>query len=173
MLIRLVCTFVLLLVSTTPDLAAQREPVTLEPGDTVRVVAPSLAQRRVEGRLVSYRADTVTVAEAGTGTTYAFPVTGVRSLAKNEGRSRSRSTWRTARFGAFLGVAAGLVGGPFIAQQGGGDHFGASVAVSGAGGAVLGTALGAAVGALFPRDQWQRIRVPRPAAVLSRGGASG
>ena len=133
---------------------------TLEPGDTVRVLAPAFHEGMIEGELLIYRTDTLAVREAATGTAYAFPLEAVRGLQKNEGLDRRRSVRKWALAGLFLGAAAGLVSGPLIAAS---DDEGSMVGPTlliGAGGGALGLGLGAAGGAMFARDHWQRFRTP-------------
>jgi hypothetical protein len=137
---------------------------TLLPGDTVRILVPSLHTGVIEGELLLYRGDSIGVREASTGNEYQFPLTTVRRLEKNQGMDRRRSVRRWAAAGLFLGAAAGLVSGPLIATA---DPEGGIVGptlLAGLGGGVLGLGLGAAGGSIFARDHWQRFRTPAPRA---------
>ena len=155
------CLAALALSATLPHEAlAQNGGHTLLPGDTVRVLAPAYHAQRVQGELVLYQSDTLAVRETGSGTRYAFPVSAVRELYKNEGRDVRRSVRHWARAGLFLGAAAGLVAGPLIATSDAEGGILGPTLVAGLGGGVLGLGLGAAGGTLFARDHWQRFRTP-------------
>ncbi len=140
--------------------AQQNGGHTLLPGDTVRVLAPSVHPGLIQGELLLYRADSLGIRDASTGTAYQFPLSAVRRLEKNEGLDRRRSVRRWATAGLFLGGALGLVSGPLIATaEPGGSVVGPTV-LAGLGGGVLGLGLGAAGGSVFARDHWQRFRTP-------------
>jgi hypothetical protein len=151
---------VLATAAALPAAAAAQHAYTLQPGDTVRVLAPAFHTGMIEGELLMYRTDTLAVREAATGTAYAFPTEAVRQLYKHQGMDRRRSVRRWALAGLFLGSAAGLVAGPLIATA---DEEGSIVGptvLTGLGGAALGVGLGAAGGSMFARDYWQRFRTP-------------
>lgn len=151
---------------------AQDGRQTLQPGDRVRVQAPALHEGVIEGELLLYRADSLAVREASTGTAYRFPLETIKRLEKNQGVDRRRSVRRWALAGLFVGAATGLVSGPLIAAS---DEEGSMVGptvLAGLGGGVLGLGLGAAGGSVFAGDHWQRFRTPihppaTPAAQLS------
>jgi hypothetical protein len=169
---RLVPALLLAATAARPALA-QQTPVTLTPGDRVRVSAPPHTPHRVQGELVLYQGDSIAVREEGTGTVYLAPVTSVRSLAKNVGLDRGRSVRRGARLGLFLGASVGAVAGPLLGTDEDTDQFYETIALSTGGGAVLGVALGAAYGALFARERWQGLRMPiRPVMGTTSGGAT-
>lgn len=150
----------LALAAALPAGAAAQRVYTLQPGDTVRVLAPAHHAGVVEGELIAYRPDSLSVRETATGTAYAFPLESVRRLQKHEGVDRRRSVRRWALAGLFVGAAAGLVSGPLIAAS---DEDGGMVGptmLTGLGGGVLGLGLGAAGGSLFARDRWQRFSTP-------------
>ena len=152
---------------------AQQGPVTLEPGDRVRMSAPPHTPHRVQGELVLYQGDSIAVREEGTGTVYLAPVTSVRSLAKNVGLDRGRSVERGVQLGLFLGASLGAVAGPLMAKDEDTGQFYEKIALSTGGGAVLGVALGAAYGALFARERWLGLRMPiRPTMGTTAGGAA-
>lgn len=133
---------------------------TLAPGDTVRVLAPAYHAGMIEGEVLRYRVDSLAVRDAATGAEYAFPLTAIRGLQKNEGLDRRRSVRKWALAGLFVGASVGLVSGPLIAAR---DHEGGMVGPTlliGLGGGVLGLGLGAAGGSVFAREHWQRFRTP-------------
>ncbi|HEX6038290.1 hypothetical protein [Longimicrobium sp.] len=145
---------------------------TLLPGDTVRVFAPSVHPTVLQGELLLYRADSLGIRDASTGTAYQFPLSAVRGLEKNEGLDRRRSVRRWATAGLFLGGALGLVSGPLIATADPEGGMAGPIVLAGLGGGVLGLGLGAAGGSLFARDHWQRFRTPvvGPAAPAAEVG---
>jgi hypothetical protein len=148
----------LAVLTALPSAAAAQH--TLAPGDTVRVLAPAFHPGVIEGELLVYRTDTLAVRESATGTAYAFPLSAVRRLHKNEGPDRRRSVRKWALAGLFVGTSVGLVGGPFIATA---DDEGGIVGptlLTGLAGGVLGLGLGAAGGSIFSNDHWQRFRTP-------------
>lgn len=140
--------------------AGQVATNTLRPGDEVQVHAPAVRGSRVRGTVVLYQGSTLAVRESGTGSVIPIPIDQIRLLARNEGMDRGRSSWRMARFGAFLGGAGGLVAGPLIATSRAPGNFGEVMMVSSIVGTAAGTGLGAVLGAVFARDQWQRFRMP-------------
>jgi hypothetical protein len=152
----------LALVLALPRAADAQARHTLTPGDTVRVAAPTLHAGVIQGELLRYEGDTLGIRDASTGAAYQFPISTIRRLEKNEGRDRGRSVRRWATAGLFLGSAVGLVSGPLIATA---DEEGGMVGptvLAGLGGGALGLGLGAAGGAVFARDHWQRFRTPIP-----------
>jgi hypothetical protein len=146
--------------------AAQANGHTLEPGDTVRVQADEWGPRLIEGELLVYRADSLAVREAETGTRYSVALPGVRRLLKNEGVDRRRSVRRFATAGVFLGFATGVVVGPLISMKRKDENFVGATLVSSGG--ALGLGLGAAGGTIFSREHWQPFRTPiRPPATTA------
>lgn len=145
--------------------AAQGNGHTLEPGDTVRVMAREWGPRLVEGELLVYRTDSLAVRETATGTRYAVPLPGVQRLLKNEGVDRRRSVRRWSVAGLFMGFATGVVLGPLISMQRKDENFVGATLVTSLGGGALGLGLGAAGGSLFSDEHWQPFRTPiRPPA---------
>lgn len=162
----------LLLILCRPGgVAGQSSPSTLHPGDEVQVHAPALRSSRVRGTVVLYQGATLQVREEGTGSVVSIPIEQIRLLARNEGTDRSRSSWWTARLGAFVGGAAGLVTGPLIATTRAPDNFTEVTVASGLVGAAAGAGAGAVLGALFARDHWQRFRMPIVPTVSASAGA--
>jgi hypothetical protein len=152
-------------VSLPAALAAQGgSGPTLEPGDTVRLLAPTLQTRPIVGEVLLYQGDSLTVRRGNTAIDLAIPLVAVERLEKWEGTDRRRSVRRWARAGLFLGAAVGLVSGPLLASAGSkpGDaevDVPGRTALAGLGGAVLGVSLGAAGGSLFAGE---RFRWPPP-----------
>ncbi|HEX2211705.1 MAG TPA: hypothetical protein VHG93_28720 [Longimicrobium sp.] len=133
---------------------------TLEPGDTVRVMAQAWGPQLIEGELLVYHTDSLAVLETATGTRYAVALDGVQRLFKNEGLNRRRSARRFAVAGAFMGFATGVVLGPLISMRRKDENFVGATVVSSVAGGALGLGLGAAGGSLFAREHWQPFRTP-------------
>jgi hypothetical protein len=162
----------LLLICQPVAAVAQGAVNTLRQGDEVQVHAPAVRGQRVRGTVVLYQGSTLTVREAATGSMVAIPVADIRLLARNQGTDRSRSSWRMARLGGFVGGAAGFVTGPLIATTRAPDNFTEVTVVSGIVGTAAGAGLGAVAGALFARDQWQRFRMPIVPTVATGPGVT-
>lgn len=140
--------------------AAQAPTYTLRPGDEVRVDAPTVRSSRVRGTVVLYQGATLDVRELRSGAIVSIPIQSIRELSRNEGLQRGRSSWRMARFGAFVGGAAGFVSGPLIATTRAPKNFAEVMLVSGVVGTLGGAGAGAVLGALFAQEHWQRFRMP-------------
>ena len=149
-----------LLLTLQPAHSAAQTTNTLRPGDDVRVHAPAVLRSRVRGTVVLYQGSTLDVRERNGGGVVSIPIASIEDLARNVGVHRGRSSWRMARFGAFLGGAAGLVAGPLIATTRAPDNFGEVMTVSAVVGTLGGGGLGAIAGAAFARDEWQHFRMP-------------
>lgn len=98
------------------------------------------------------------------------PVAEIRELARNQGRDRGRSAWRSTRIGAFVGGGAGLVAGPLIATSHAPKRFGEIMLVSGTVGLLGGAGLGAILGTVLAQDHWQQFRMPVAPVVSTAGG---
>ncbi|HEX6923951.1 MAG TPA: hypothetical protein VF167_00870 [Longimicrobiaceae bacterium] len=163
-----------LLLSLLPATAGAQVGVdTLRTGDDVRVFAPSVRSGRVRGTVVLYEGSTLEVRERRTGALVSFPIASIHALSRNEGVDRGRSSWRMARFGAFVGGAGGLVSGPLIATSRAPERFAEAVVVSGVVGTAAGAGIGAILGMMFAQDQWQHYRMPISATVTSVPGGFG
>lgn len=164
----------LALVALSPVLAfAQSAGNMLHPGDEVRVHAPSVRSSRVRGTVVLYQGANLDVRERGGGEVVSIPVASIRDLARSIGVHRGRSAWRTARFGAFIGGAGGLVAGPLIATSRAPGAFGGVMLASAVIGTAAGAGLGAAFGAIFAQEQWQHFRMPIIPTVSAGSGSVG
>lgn len=178
MRIPLCAAFILGLAILQPARAdAQANGHTLLPGDTVRVLAPAWGPRMIQGELLLYRADSLAVRDAATGTRYETPLDGVTRLLKNEGLDRRRSVRRWGVAGLFMGFATGVLVGPLISMQRKDDNFAGATLLTSVGGGALGLGLGAAGGSVFARDHWQPFRMPAhapppaPVATAAPAGA--
>lgn len=128
-------------------------------GTRVRVTAPNFAQGRVVGTVTAYTDQRLVVTEEGTGEVHEFPLRAVSRLDPFMGGSAGSTAWYRARFGAFLGAAVGLIAGAAVGSTGDGDMVRPTL-VGGAIGLGAGGVLGAASGAVFPRERWGWVMSP-------------
>jgi hypothetical protein len=150
------------LVAASLPCAAQTR--TLEPGDEVRVHAPDLRPGPFRAQVVSYYGDTLRVRQQGADSVLSMPMSSIRRLARNQGMQRGRSFRHGLRVGAFLGGSTGAVMGPMIARTREEDRFLRSCLVSTGVGLLGGSLIGGFLGAVFPREHWQRYGMAsRPA----------
>jgi hypothetical protein len=158
----------LLFLAAAPRADAQAAPAMIVPGDEVRVLAPSVSPRTIQGQVLLYQGDSLAVEDAG-GMRHAMHVDQIRRLSRNQGFDRRRSVRYGTLAGMFLGTSVGFVSGPLISMQRKDENFGATTAVSVGTGALLGAGLGALGGSVFAREHWQRFRMPVPHTTVSVG----
>ncbi len=128
----------------------------------VEVERPPLASNPVEGTLAySPRGFSLHATDpAADGGVVDVPLTGVRHIEVYMPRDRARSARRGATMMGFIGGSIGLIAGPLIGKSTN-KAYGPLIASTTAIGLGGGAALGAAGGALFARDGWQRHTVPQ------------
>ncbi len=139
--------------------ATAQDSLPVRAGDRVRVTAPDLGIRKQAGRFAALRADAMVVAVADS--TMTFPVASMTRLEVSRGQ--------TSRMGPGAGI--GLLGGGllgYLISSGScsGERFlirtqETCIRVSTVGGAVVGTFLGLAVGAVIMTDRWQEVPLDR------------
>jgi len=157
--------------------AAQRRaapPLTLEVGDTVRVVAPRVSPLPLVGTLSAYRYNELTVRDEGSGEerTVGFP--DVEKLARNTGKHRGKSALSGARRGAFLGGAVGAVSGPLLATGDTEDDLkipGTTV-LAAVGGTLVGGVVGGLLGWTLAREEWVEFQRPIVSTASWRAGGA-
>ncbi len=138
--------------------ATAQDSLPVRAGDRVRVTAPDLGIRKQAGRFAALRADTLVVAVADS--TMTLPVASMTRLEVSRGQ-KSR-----AGQGAGIGLLGGGLLGFLISRnctEGTGfiDTRRACIQISTVGGAVVGTLLGLAVGAVIMTDRWQEVPLDR------------
>lgn len=141
----------------------------LPAGSLLRVEAPSHFDGKIEGKLVSYTAESIILVDS-LGSTHNIPTPSVTGIALYEGVNRKFSTKWGAMFGGFLGASIGAVGGPFtaIALK---SEFGRQMAINASIGLVSGSAIGATMGAIFAKERWQPYRIQvKPALSVREDG---
>ncbi len=152
-------TILVAILAFVPASATSQEPPPVKVGDRVRVTAPDLGIRKQAGRFEALRADTMVVAVADS--TMTFPVAFVTRLEVSRGQ-KSR-----AGQGAGIGLLGGGLLGFLISSRNCTEGTGfldtreACIQVSTVGGAIVGTFLGLAVGAVIMTDHWQEVPLHR------------
>ena len=118
-------------------------------GDRVRVSAPSVSPKRIEGTLVVVDSETLTIASGGASV--GVPRSGIAKLEVTRGR---KSHWVTgALIGAGWGVGVGVL---FSNPPSSADHFSIDTGALAAG-VVMGATLGALIGAVLRTDRWTTV----------------
>jgi hypothetical protein len=124
-------------------------------GSRVRLTAPSVSERPLVGRVDALTADSLALAR-GAGARLQIDTRHVEGLAVSAGRNR----WGWAIRGAGLGF---LVGGIVGAQAASGDQADFAGLVGLIAGVIVGTPLGAGIGAAAAPERWTPVRLPPPA----------
>lgn len=136
--------------------AAVYNPLSLSVGDQISVREPLANGRLINGRVSAIEADAITYEIPGRGQAYFRPYEGIDTIAVKRRVPRQQALLGAA-WGAFLGVGAGLIGGPFHAASINGNTA-TSMAMFGAAGGAGGALIGAATGAiLFPRKWYIHV----------------
>lgn len=162
---------------------AARDSATFPSGTRVRVTAPGvLTPSRQSGRVLTSRADTLSLQPDGGAAPFALPWTAVTDL--DVSRGRHRSTFRGFVIGALVGGVSGAVIGAATYQKtkpsGGcpgtedfcitGPLFdigrGGSAALAGGLGALVGGVTGALIGHAHEDDTWEKVPLRLQPALL-------
>lgn len=141
----------------SPLAAQETNPLGLQVGDRIRLQEPTAESgwvdgtvARVEGDRFGYTlrgSDAVGYTSAGANLVLTRPYSDVAVIDVHR-KLRRHSAVSGAMWGAFLGFAGGAISGPFVAMGGAvetGPAIGMMGVVGGAGGALIGAALGALV----------------------------
>lgn len=153
-----------LILSPLPQLGAQESLIT-DPGDRVRLqlsrqVGERKEPQRLEGEVLAITPDSLTLRIHPGTTPVTVEIASVERLERSLGVPSAAES--ALRQGAFLGALA-AVEFPILDMQ---DQQFASVGEAALVGAAIGTAAGLIMGALFPRERWERVRLPHGAAPL-------
>lgn len=146
---------VLLCGSLAGDARAGEEP--LKPGDRVRVTAPAVSPRRIEGIVSRIDAETLTIVSTADTASREVPRSLIGTLEVARG---TRSRWKG---GAIAGAAWGVGLGLLISNP---PSSSTGTSVNGGGlaaGIVVGAAMGAGIGAMLKTDRW----MPVPAGAIA------
>jgi hypothetical protein len=165
---RLSIVSVMALVLSSATAGAQSEQLELTIGDQVRLKAPSVSAKRIQGILVAMDPDTVTVVGRNKGGTVQVARSAIASLEVAKGK-KSRAAGGAAVGGA-IGVLAGvLASNPPSSAESFSISPGA-VLVCGA----VGAAVGALAGSLRETDRWVTVSAGNlkvTVAPVEHGGA--
>lgn len=144
--------FAILLLAVPAAARAQyNEPGLLGGGSRIRVAAPAVAGDPVIGRLLVLSRDTLLMSAGSGDARITLPLAAVRSIDLSEGRDRRG--WAVKGAGIGL-VAGGLLGGLSIGNA---DRNDLAALAGFFAGAVIGTPLGAAVGAIVAPERWRSV----------------
>jgi hypothetical protein len=143
----------------TAPLHAQTDSVAVEPGERVRMQAPAVAAERFTGRIEAVFPDSLVVRPDGFSVPLGVPWDAVQSLELYRPERRNAG----AQVGALVGAAAGtLLALAFIVDEscvGCGSlvtRFGLATPY-----ALIGAAIGGALGSLIGGDVWLSVPLPR------------
>jgi hypothetical protein len=165
----------LVLLVLAPGLDAFAQDLALQPGQRVRVTAPTEGLRRKEGRFEKLQRDSLLVVSVD-GQTRVLPLRTVTLLEQVHGRRRHPLP------GMGIGIGIGALAGGAAGYAAGEDRCsrtsffcltrGESTGLGAAGGAIVGGLLGLAVGAVWTTDRWADVPVDRlrVRVVPQRGG---
>jgi hypothetical protein len=144
---------------SSPAVGRSQEGGSFAPGARVRVHWTETAQRhRAVGRVLELRTDALVLAQpAGPRT---FALTRLDRIDVRVPRSRLHGALRGAELGTLAGLAAGLAVGALTSSQcpPTDDMCGITLLVGPVLGFGAGLTLGTVIGAVFPGEEWQRIR---------------
>jgi hypothetical protein len=162
---------------------APRAAATVTPGTRVRVTAPgALTPSRQAGRVLTTRADTLSLQPDDSVTVLTLPWTAITDLEVSRGQHRS--TLNGAFIGALVGGVSGAVIGAATYEKskpsggcGGTQEFcisgplfdigrSGSAALAGALGAVVGGVTGALIGHAHQRETWEKVPLRLQPALL-------
>lgn len=154
----------LLSLLASPVAAQEANPLALQIGDQVRLQEPTAESGWVNGTVARVESDSFGYTRSGpdaVGYTSGLsslvltkPYSEIAVIEVNRKLRRHNAVWG-AKWGSFLGFAAGAISGPFIAM-GGALDAGPAIGVMGAAGGAGGALIGAALGALVNPGRWYR-----------------
>lgn len=124
-------------------------------GSRVRVAAPAIVPGPMVGTVAALTADSLLLTR-GAGARLQIDTRQVQALSVSAGRDR----WGWALRGAGVGLLVGGVAGARLAADG--DQSGLAAFIGFLAGMVVGTPLGAGVGAAAAPERWVPVRLPPP-----------
>ena len=172
-ILRTICAISSFLAATVPQAGAQLTELQL--GARVRVQAPAVVAGRLEATVIARSLDAVTLTTPR-GAPVQVPLAAITAAEVSRGRGRRDGAVKGLAWGSGVGVTMGLLGA--IGSDASSDACGAEpcdnkltpgevVAASFITGAMLGTGIGAIVGA----EHWERLTIPAQVALRpSRAG---
>jgi hypothetical protein len=148
-----------ILASATSSRIAAQEIVRLEPGQRVRVTAPTISSTQIVGAFAHMAADTLVVETDGRA--WHFPRASLTRVDVNRGQKSNAG--RGALFGFLIGAGIGAValGSSSLCAETLEVPAGRCALIGAGGGGVGGLLLGTIAGALIKTDRWQEVPVDR------------
>ena len=154
---------------------ASAQSVTLAAGSRVRVTAPAVLDRRVEGHVVAGGPDSLGISflegwNSPKPTTMTVPASAVQRIEVYAGRSRGRGALRGAAIGGLLGVGFAMA----TSKDRNSDARSADDSLSHgtyvAAGAFLFGGVGALLGGIIGTERWVRVATPVRVTMAPRRG---
>jgi hypothetical protein len=130
--------------------AAQDPLAALRPGARVRITAVGIQPRRLVAEVVAIAADSLHLVRSPAATPMALPRTSLIAVERSLGKRASGGYG--AKMGAAVGVGLGVLC-AFACPS----PEGSGVNMAPVSGLIAGTLVGAAAGAMVPREQWRQL----------------
>ena len=148
-----------MLTSAASSKIAAQETVRLEPGQRVRVTAPTISSTQIVGAFGHIEADTLVVETDGR--TWHLPRASLTRVDVNRGQKANAG--KGALFGFLIGAGVGAValGSSDLCTETLEVAGGRCALIGAGGGGVAGLLLGAIAGALIKTDRWQKVPLDR------------
>ena len=147
--------------SATAVPRADAQLAALQPGTRVRVQAPAVAAGRLEGVVLSRSRDTVTLTRSRLAP-IAVPFAAITAADVYRGRSHGDGAVTGLAWGSGVGLVVGIVAA--VTYDAGSDACGTEPCDNAytpgevvAGSLMIGTALGAGIGAIKGAERWERL----------------
>jgi hypothetical protein len=154
---RAVLLFVLCSALVSPAELPGQQPAVYEAGAILKIEAPGYTPGRIDAMVQGYTHEGLVIEDRHTGDVYRIPQrTDILYLAHYRGLDRWYSAKKYGVAGGFLLGSVGAIGGALLAVDREDDNrilmwAGASAAA----GAITGTLLGGALGAVLAREEWK------------------
>ncbi len=153
--VALLAQVLMLLVMATRPAHGQGRLTGLQPGDLVRLTAPTILPHPLEGRVIAADSASISVTPRG-GETITLPAALIQRVQWGHGVNRARGVQRGAFGGAMLGMLVGAVVGLSGPRDG-------SANLAPATGFMIGAGVGAVYGGFRPPTAWVDWSAPSPA----------
>lgn len=144
-----------LLLLACPLIAQETNPLSLEPGQRIRLNAPTKGDSWINARVLAIEPSSIAFTiddQPPVVYTRAYSDIDMIDVRRH---SLRRSAYDGALWGVYLGTAIGVISGPFAAKSLPIDTD-TAILLFGTGGGLLGTAIGATTGAIISPGKWYR-----------------